>query len=74
MKSSKHLKFTVFRAKTIVHGLPQAPLLGLIGASTRLRSVSEVGFDEALHVSCSQTRFFKDLLNEITIFAVPWTP
>ena len=53
---------------------PQASLLGLIGASTRLRSVSEVGFDEVLHVSCPQTRFFKDVLNEITVFAVPWTP
>ena len=53
---------------------PQAFLLGFIGASTRLRSVSEVGFDEVLHVSCPQTRFFKDVPNEITVFAVPWPP
>jgi len=77
MKSSKHKTLVIYsvagenpRSWT----LPWAPLLGLIGTSTRLRSVAEVGFDEVLHASCSKTRFLKDVLNEITIFAVPWTP
>ena len=67
------MQFTVFCAKTIVRGTPWASRLGLIGTPTRLKSVSERGFDGVLHASSSKIQLLKEVLNKIIVFAVLWT-